>query len=71
MARLHFIGVPKKRKISTVKANKDYIFSAGAINPLIYIMNSGIGDSKDLEKHGIEIVQQGSWVKFARSLCCG
>ena len=62
-----------KRKNSTVKANKEVILSAGAINSPQILMNSGIGDSKDLMKHGIEIVHEaeGSWEKFARSLRSG
>ena len=47
----------QKGKISTVKANK-VILSAGAINSPQILMNSGIGDSKDLAKHGIEIVHE-------------
>ena len=54
------VGVEFQQKgnISTVKANKEVILSAGAINSPQILMNSGIGDSKDLAKHGIEVVHE-------------
>jgi len=48
----------QKGKISTVKANKEVILSAGAINSPQILMNSGIGDSSDLAKHGINTVHE-------------
>ena len=47
-----------KGKTFTAKANKEVILSAGAINSPQILMNSGIGDSTDLSKHGISIVHE-------------
>ena len=47
-----------KGKILSVKANKEVILSAGAINSPQILMNSGIGDSTELAKHGISMVHE-------------
>ena len=47
-----------KGKTVSVKANKEVILSAGAINSPQILMNSGIGDSADLLKHGITMVHE-------------
>ena len=54
------IGVEfqKNGQLQTCKANKEIIISAGAINSPQILMNSGIGDSEELAKHGIEVVHE-------------
>ena len=47
-----------KGKTLSAKANKEVILSAGAINSPQILMNSGIGDSIDLSKHGISMVHE-------------
>lgn len=47
-----------KGKTVSVKVNKEVILSAGAINSPQILMNSGIGDSADLLKHGITMVHE-------------
>ena len=47
-----------KGKTLSVKANKEVILSAGAINSPQILMNSGIGDSAELSKHGISMVHE-------------
>jgi len=47
-----------KGKTFSVKANKEVILSAGAINSPQILMNSGIGDSAELAKHGISMVHE-------------
>ena len=47
-----------KGKTLSVKANKEVILSAGAINSPQILMNSGIGDSAELTKHGISMVHE-------------
>ena len=47
-----------KGKILSVKANKEVILSAGAINSPQILMNSGIGESAELAKHGISMVHE-------------
>ena len=47
-----------KDKTFSVKANKEVILSAGAINSPQILMNSGIGDSVELAKHGISMVHE-------------
>ena len=47
-----------KGKTLSVKANKEVILSAGAINSPQILMNSGIGDSAELAKHGISMVHE-------------
>ncbi|KAF9258140.1 pyranose dehydrogenase [Marasmius fiardii PR-910] len=39
---------------TTIKAKKEIILSAGSIGSPQILMNSGIGDSEDLNKHGIK-----------------
>ena len=48
----------KKGKTFSVKANKEVILSAGALNSPQILMNSGIGDSAELSKHGIDILHE-------------
>ena len=48
----------KKGKTFSVKANKEVILSAGALNSPQILMNSGIGDSADLSKHGIDVMHE-------------
>ncbi len=48
----------KKGKTFTVKANKEVILSAGALNSPQILMNSGIGDSAELSKHGIDVLHE-------------
>ena len=54
------IGVEysKKGKTFSVKANAEVILSAGAINSPQILMNSGIGDSSELNKHGIDVLHE-------------
>ena len=54
------IGVEfqKNGQLQTCKANKEIIISAGAINSPQILMNSGIGDSEELAKHGIKVVHE-------------
>ena len=54
------IGVEytKKGKTFSVKANKEVILSAGAINSPQILMNSGIGDASELNKHGINVLHE-------------
>lgn len=47
----------KGRKLFRVKARKEIILSAGAINSPQLLMLSGIGPAEDLKKLGIKIVQ--------------
>ena len=47
-----------KGKTLSAKANKEVILSAGAINSPQILMNSGVGDSVDLSKHGITMVHE-------------
>ena len=51
-----------KGKTFSVKANKEVILSAGAINSPQILMNSGIGDSAELAKHGISMVHESKGV---------
>lgn len=46
----------KKGKNFSVKVNKEVILSAGALNSPQILMNSGIGDSVELSKHGIDVL---------------
>ena len=48
----------KKGKTFSVKANAEVILSAGAINSPQILMNSGIGDYSELNKHGIDILHE-------------
>ena len=48
----------KKGKTFSVKANAEIILSAGAINSPQILMNSGIGDSSELNKHGINVLHE-------------
>ena len=48
----------KKGKTFSVKANKEVILSAGALNSPQILMNSGIGDSAELSKHGIDVLHE-------------
>ena len=48
----------KKGKTFSVKANSEVILSAGAINSPQILMNSGIGDSSELNKHGINVLHE-------------
>ena len=48
----------KKGQLQICKANKEIIISAGAINSPQILMNSGIGDSEELAKHGIKVVHE-------------
>ena len=48
----------KKGKTFSVKANAEIILSAGAINSPQILMNSGIGDSSELNKHGIDVLHE-------------
>ena len=48
----------KKGKTFSVKANAEVILSAGAINSPQILMNSGIGDSLELNKHGIDVLHE-------------
>ena len=48
----------KKGKTFSVKANSEVILSAGAINSPQILMNSGIGDSSELNKHGIDVLHE-------------
>ena len=48
----------KKGKTFSVKANAEVILSAGAINSPQILMNSGIGDSSELNKHGIDVLHE-------------
>ena len=48
----------KKGKTFSVKANAEVILSAGAINSPQILMNSGIGDSLELNKHGINVLHE-------------
>ena len=48
----------KKGKTFSVKVNKEVILSAGALNSPQILMNSGIGDSAELGKHGIDVLHE-------------
>ena len=48
----------KKGKTFSVKANAEVILSAGAINSPQILMNSGIGDSSELNNHGINVLHE-------------
>ena len=54
------IGVEYTRngQLLSCKCNKEIIISAGAINSPQILMNSGIGDSDELSKHGIDVVHE-------------
>ena len=54
------VGVEYSKKGMTfsVKANAEIILSAGAINSPQILMNSGIGDSSELNKHGINVLHE-------------
>ena len=52
------ISYEKDGKETICKANKEVILSAGAINSPQILMNSGIGDSSELAKHGINVVHE-------------
>ncbi|KAH1003121.1 hypothetical protein HUJ05_011063 [Dendroctonus ponderosae] len=47
----------KNGKECTVRANKEVLLSAGAINSPQVLMLSGVGPQAELEKHGIELIQ--------------
>jgi len=49
------VSFKHKGKLHSVKANKEVILSGGAINSPHLLMLSGIGPSKHLKEHGIEI----------------
>ena len=53
------VGVEYKKgsKLLRVRAFKEVILSAGAINSPHLLMLSGIGDADQLKKHGIEVLQ--------------
>lgn len=46
-----------KGQAQTLKAHKEVILSAGVYNTPQLLMLSGIGDSEELTKHGIEVIQ--------------
>jgi choline dehydrogenase len=48
----------KSNEVRTVYANKEIIVSAGAINSPQILMLSGIGDAKELEMLGIDVVHE-------------
>jgi choline dehydrogenase len=48
----------KKGQTFKVSVNKEVILSAGAINSPQILMNSGIGDAIELNKHGIDIIHE-------------
>ena len=48
----------KNGQVFVCKSNKEIIISAGAINSPQILMNSGVGDSEELSKHGIAIVHE-------------
>ena len=48
----------KNGQIFTCKSNKEVVVSAGAINSPQILMNSGIGDAQELNKHGINVVHE-------------
>ncbi len=52
------VDYSKKGKTFSVKANAEIILSAGAINSPQILMNSGIGDSSELNKHGINVLHE-------------
>ena len=54
------IGVEylKNGQTFVCKSNKEIIISAGAINSPQILMNSGVGDSDELTKHGIDVVHE-------------
>ncbi|MDB4027215.1 choline dehydrogenase [Candidatus Thioglobus sp.] len=49
------VSFKHKGKLHSVKANKEVILSGGAINSPHLLMLSGIGPSKHLKEHGIDI----------------
>ena len=46
------------KKLTTAKANKEVILSAGSIGSPQILQVSGIGDSEKLKKHGIKIIHE-------------
>ena len=48
----------KKGQTFKVNINKEVILSAGAINSPQILMNSGIGDAVELNKHGIDVIHE-------------
>ena len=72
-AKVHRVHFNSKKQVSGVKvrvdggfkflsANKEVILSAGALISPQILMLSGIGDSKELEKFGIEVVHDNKHV---------
>lgn len=51
------VAYEKAGKIRTVKANREVLLCGGAINSPQLLQLSGIGNKKDLEKHGIDVVK--------------
>ncbi|KAL0489642.1 choline dehydrogenase [Acrasis kona] len=62
----------KSRKIK-IRANKEIILSAGAVQSPQILMLSGIGPKQELEKHNIKIVKhlQGVGKNLQDHACCG
>jgi len=49
-------------KLKTIKANKEVVLSAGSIGSPHILQVSGVGNSKNLKKHGIEVVHESKGV---------
>ena len=52
------VDVVIKGQRQTLKANKEIILSAGALNSPQILLRSGVGPSPELQRHGIEIVHE-------------
>lgn len=53
---VEYFDLKKSKKLTTIKANKEVILSAGVINSAQILMLSGIGPATELAKHNIPLI---------------